>query len=142
MTYSFLLSFLKFISQRERERNINLLSHSFIHSLVDSCMCPDWGSNLQRWHVWTTLQTTEPLCQSSSSAFNPCDFRALCSPSSFFVNFRQSVDLREQEPRVWLLRTPSSPCSSHNNEIFQFSVYIGYLGDLVNHRLTLGFVPI
>ena len=31
----------------ERERNINLLLHLFMHSLVASCMCPDSRSNLQ-----------------------------------------------------------------------------------------------
>ena len=30
----------------EKERNINLFL-LFMHSLVDSCMCPDWGSNSQ-----------------------------------------------------------------------------------------------
>ena len=49
----------KLISERERkgegERNIALLFHFFMHSLVDSCMCPDWGSNLQPWCVGTTL---------------------------------------------------------------------------------------
>ena len=40
---------------RERERNINLLFHLFMHSLVYFCMCPDWGSNLQLWHTGTML---------------------------------------------------------------------------------------
>ena len=30
-----------------RERNTDSLFHSFMHSLVDSHMCPDWESNLQ-----------------------------------------------------------------------------------------------
>ena len=29
----------------ERERNIDWLFHSFMHSLVVSCMCPDWRLN-------------------------------------------------------------------------------------------------
>ena len=33
----------------DRERNINLLL--FMHSLVDSCMCSDWGLNLQPWPI-------------------------------------------------------------------------------------------
>ena len=33
--------------EREREINIDLLFLLFMHSLVDSCMCPDWGSNSQ-----------------------------------------------------------------------------------------------
>ena len=36
---------------QERERDINLLFHLFMHLLVDSCMCPDWGSNLQPWRT-------------------------------------------------------------------------------------------
>ena len=36
--------------EREGEReieNIDLLFHLFMHSLVDSCVCPDQGMNLQ-----------------------------------------------------------------------------------------------
>ena len=29
-----------------RERKIDLLFHLFMHSFVDSCMCPDQGSNM------------------------------------------------------------------------------------------------
>ena len=29
----------------EKEREIDLLFHLVMHSLVASCMCPDWGSN-------------------------------------------------------------------------------------------------
>ena len=29
--------------------------YSLMHSLVDSCMCPDWGSNSQPWHMGTML---------------------------------------------------------------------------------------
>ena len=47
----FLGGFFRFIDfiLRERERNINLLYHLFMHSLVDSCMCSDKGSNSQPW---------------------------------------------------------------------------------------------
>ena len=31
--------------RKGEERNIDLLSHLLTHSLVDSCMCPHWGSN-------------------------------------------------------------------------------------------------
>ena len=37
--------------EKEKERNINLLFHLLIHSLVDSCMCPDQESNPQPWHI-------------------------------------------------------------------------------------------
>ena len=45
--------------ERERERDISLLSHIFMYSLVDSYMCPDQGSNLQPWRIWTMFQPTE-----------------------------------------------------------------------------------
>ena len=38
-----------------REGNINLFFHLFVHSSVASWMCPDWGSNLQTWHIGTML---------------------------------------------------------------------------------------
>ena len=37
------------------ERVIILLFHLFMHSLVDSSMCPDQGPNLQPWHIRMTL---------------------------------------------------------------------------------------
>ena len=37
-----------FERERERKRNTNLLFHLFVHSLADSCMCPD-GIELQSW---------------------------------------------------------------------------------------------
>ena len=56
--------FKKFIDFRERqekrERNIHLLFHLFVHSLFDSCVCPDWGSNPQCWFIRTTLPTELP----------------------------------------------------------------------------------
>ena len=38
---------LKYFTFILRERETGLLFHIFIHSLVDSYMCPDLGSNLQ-----------------------------------------------------------------------------------------------
>ena len=38
--------------ERERKKNIDLL-HLFIHQLVISCMCPDWGLYPQPWHIGT-----------------------------------------------------------------------------------------
>ena len=38
---------------------MDLLSHSLMHSLVASCMCPDWGTNPQPWHICTMLLPTE-----------------------------------------------------------------------------------
>ena len=47
---------------RERERNIDLLFHLFMHSLADSSMCPDQEQNLQPFGLqndaptnWATL---------------------------------------------------------------------------------------
>ena len=44
-----------------RERKINLLFHSFMHSLVESCMCPDLGLEPQPWRIGKTLSPTELL---------------------------------------------------------------------------------
>ena len=33
----------------ERERNIDLLFHLFLHSLADSCVCPEAGPNPHHW---------------------------------------------------------------------------------------------
>ena len=30
-----------------KKRNIDLFFHLFMHLLVDYCVCPDWGLNLQ-----------------------------------------------------------------------------------------------
>ena len=44
--------------ERERERDTVLLFHLLMYSLVDSCMCPDWGLNPQQddaltnWATW------------------------------------------------------------------------------------------
>ena len=51
--------FLNFLGVLFWERETDLLFHLFMHSLVDSRMCPDQEWNLQRWHVRTTLQPTE-----------------------------------------------------------------------------------
>ena len=47
------------LRQREREKNIYLLFHLFMHSSVDSSVCPDQISNPQPWRIGTTLQLTE-----------------------------------------------------------------------------------
>lgn len=44
---------------RERERNISLLFHLFMHSLVNSCMCPDGEWNPQPCCIGITLQPSE-----------------------------------------------------------------------------------
>ena len=41
---SFLISLIDFFFERERETDIDLLSHLSMHSLVDSCMCPHRGN--------------------------------------------------------------------------------------------------
>ena len=56
----------KLIWERERERNIDLLFHPFMHSLVYSPMCPDRGSNPQCWHTGTMLLPTDLSGQGSS----------------------------------------------------------------------------
>ena len=39
---NFLLNVFFFVDLRERERDINLLFHFLMHSLVDPFLCPDW----------------------------------------------------------------------------------------------------
>lgn len=56
------------ILEKETERN-NLLFHLLVHSLVDSCMFTDWGSNLQPWHIGVMLQPTELSSQGLKSTF-------------------------------------------------------------------------
>ena len=34
---------------REKEEENNVIFYSFMHSLIDSYMCPDWGLNMQPW---------------------------------------------------------------------------------------------
>ena len=41
--------------EKEGERTIDLLFQLFMHSLIESCMCPDWGLNLLLWCVGTML---------------------------------------------------------------------------------------
>ena len=41
--------------RRERQRNINLLLHLFVCSLVGFCTYPDQGSNSQSWLMRMTL---------------------------------------------------------------------------------------
>ena len=49
---------------RERERNINLLFHLPMHTLVDSFMCPDQEWNPQLWHTGMTIQPGQGLSRS------------------------------------------------------------------------------
>ena len=58
----FIYLFIYLLRERDREeRNTDLLFHPSMQSLVDSCRCPDRGSNWQPPHIRTTLQpTTQP----------------------------------------------------------------------------------
>ena len=44
-------------TEREREQNINLLFHLFMHSLVDSYMCPDLGIEPTTLEYWDDALT-------------------------------------------------------------------------------------
>ena len=50
--------FLKLIFEGERQTDIDLL-FQVLHSLVDSCVCPDQGLNLRPWRIGTVLSQTE-----------------------------------------------------------------------------------
>lgn len=64
--FFFLIYWLKEREERERKNTLISLSHLFIHSLFDSRMCPDRGSNLQPWWYQGSAPTswaTQPgLC--------------------------------------------------------------------------------
>ena len=52
--------------ERERERRERfVVHHLFMHSLVDSWMCPDRGSNSQPWRIRRMLSPTEMSGQGS-----------------------------------------------------------------------------
>lgn len=58
------LHFLFYLWGGERERSINLWLHLFMHSLRDSCTCPDQGLKPQypgdvliHWATWPALST-------------------------------------------------------------------------------------
>ena len=51
----FLKMFLFNLLLIEKERDMDLMLHPFMHSLVASWMCPDQGSNPQPWRTRTTL---------------------------------------------------------------------------------------
>ena len=46
-------------SKGEKERNTDLLFYLFMYSLVDSCLCPEQGSNPQPWCIGMMLQPAE-----------------------------------------------------------------------------------
>ena len=55
---------------RERKRDIDLLLHLFMYSLVDSCMCPDQRPYLKPWHIEITFYPTELPSQGGMYTFN------------------------------------------------------------------------
>ena len=47
-SYAVFIFYFNFIDLREKEENsIDSLFYLLMHSLVDSYMCPEWGSNRQ-----------------------------------------------------------------------------------------------
>ena len=71
--FFFLIIFYWFQRERDEGRNISLLFCLFIHSLVDSCMFPDQGSNSQLWRIGTMLQPTEQSHQGILCVLNHYD---------------------------------------------------------------------
>ena len=45
--------------ERKREREREILFQLFMHSLVASCMCPDWRLNTQSWSIRDDAHPTE-----------------------------------------------------------------------------------
>ena len=71
-----------FFNWFEREKHIGLLFHLLMHSLVDSCMCPDRRSNPHPWRIRTMLSPTELPGQ---GPFPPPDGSTLSSVSSNYL---------------------------------------------------------
>ena len=122
LIFIYLLLFFK-VDLRERERNIDLLFHLFMHSLVESCTCPDRELNLQPWHIGTTLQPAELpsedtfiifrclLCSSDFSIFMfffCCfDFFSLCF---LMIKEDKSQQLSQISVLFQFLCLPGNPC--------------------------------
>ena len=54
------------------ERNTSLLFHLFMQSLVDSCMCPDWRSNLPSWCYWDAALPKKSVTMEEQWNFKKC----------------------------------------------------------------------
>ena len=76
----------------ERERDINLLFHLFMHSLVASCMGPDPGSNLQPWFIRMMLLPTEPPGQSLKVIYFTHVYSFIHNPGFLKVSFLPSFN--------------------------------------------------
>lgn len=61
LTFHIHSTFLHFLTLREREKNVDLLLHPFMRSLVDSYTCPDWGWNPQPWCTERILHPGPPF---------------------------------------------------------------------------------
>ena len=53
--FIYLFIFILLILDREEGRDITLLLHLLVHSLVVSCICPDRGPNPPTWHIGMML---------------------------------------------------------------------------------------
>ena len=69
--------------EREREREINLFFHLFIYSLVNSCMCPDWGLNLQPCCIGIILNQLSYLARAVTCLSSPNSKVSTFSLASF-----------------------------------------------------------
>ena len=105
--------------ETKREQDIDLLFHLIIHSLVDSCMCPDLGSNPQPWHVGVALKPINLPSQGSHSAFKS-------QPHWGFLRETHLNPVSELDPCVILTEVPYyfplSPISSF--QIIYSTVFI------------------
>ena len=63
-----------FFNWWERERNIDLLFHLLMHSLVSSLMCPEQRSNPQPWHMQTNSNQLSYLARAVDVIFNEIFF--------------------------------------------------------------------
>ena len=92
-----------------------MLFHLFMHSLVDSCMCPDYSSNLQPWRIGTGAPVTwAPFrCFVLQSKLFTCGWNTnfLCHhnklPQTYNNTKKYSTVPRDQKSKIILTRVRS-----------------------------------
>ena len=115
--------------KKKREREISLLLHSFLHSLIHSCMCPERRWNPQPSWIGTTLYPTELPGQGHSlHIFHPIPWTPLPPGNHKFVLYIY----RSVSVLLWFILF----FRFHKNEIYLFELYYSIIRNfiLISHR--------
>ena len=94
-----------------------------MHSLVDFCMCPDWGSNPQPWRITMTPLPTELPGQGSLIYFIKSIY---CGP-----NVSRNVcthDLSQKAKKQWVIKAFIFCYYLIKKKIFLFKRYHNHYG--------------